>query len=140
MKEQKIIKTMQWLDMGIFPGSTVFICGFDYDEIMSLFKKKRATQWWTGIENERSLIEKGNYFGLYRSIENIKTKKEVNLFYIIIREQFTFTDEEYCKLAHEVLHICQFFLPPILNRDREWESEAYLHTHLMRQCLKALRG
>lgn len=62
------------------------------------------------------------------------------MFYIYIGEEFKFTDYEYCKLAHEVLHICQFLLPDFLDRNREFESEAYLHTHLMEQCLKAIRG
>jgi hypothetical protein len=31
-------------------------------------------------------------------------------------------------------------LPDILERDREIEAEAYLHTHLMRNILNTLRG
>jgi len=62
------------------------------------------------------------------------------LFYIILTEEFDFSDYAYCKLAHEVLHICQFILPDILNRDREYECEAYLHTHIMMQCLNQIRG
>jgi len=133
-------KVLHWLDTGIFPASVLFSYQFEYDEIISLLKQKRATYWKEGILDDKELIDGGTYFGLRRTHENLKTGVEKKLFYIIIKEEFKFTDYEYCKLAHEVLHICQFMLPAILNRDREYECEAYLHTHLMYQCLKAIRG
>ena len=34
-------------------------------------------------------------------------------------------------IAHEVLHLCQEYLPKFLNRDEEHEAEAYFHTHVM---------
>ena len=34
-------------------------------------------------------------------------------------------------LAHEMLHVCQEFLPQFLNRDEEAEAEAYFHSYLM---------
>lgn len=131
-------KVVQWLNTGIYPGTILFSCGFPYDELFDLLKKKKAADWWRGIQGEKELIESGNYFALHRLIR--KEGVDVNLFYIIINEQFNFSDYEYCKLAHEVLHICQFHLPAMLDRNREWESEAYLHTHIMQQCLKAIRG
>jgi len=118
----------------------MFSCGFEYDEIMKLLKQKKAEHWDTGISGDKELIDKGNWFGLRRVIENSKTKESKTLFYIIIKETFDFKDYSYCKLAHEVLHICQFFLPDCLDRNREYECEAYLHTRIMEQCLKVLRG
>ena len=133
-------KVLHWLDTGIFPASVLFSYQFEYDEMISLLKRKRATWWWNGLMDDKGLIDNGNYFGLARDVDNLKTKESKKLFYIIIKEEFKFTDYEYCKLAHECLHICQFMLPDILKRDREYECEAYLHTHLMDQCLKAIRG
>jgi hypothetical protein len=128
-----MIATLNWLDAGIFPVTVLISYNFDYDELIKLLKQKRATDWYNGLSDDKELIDNGNYFGLYR------TFNEKKLFYIILTEEFKFTDYEYCKLAHEVLHICQFMLQDILDRDREYECEAYLHTHLMNQCLKTIR-
>jgi hypothetical protein len=40
-------------------------------------------------------------------------------------------------LAHEMLHVCQEFLPQFLDRDEEMEAEAYFHSYLMESCYKS---
>ena len=49
--------------------------------------------------------------------------------------------EWYIAAAHECLHLCQFALPLLgtFDRNMEIEGEAYLHTHLMRQVIDAMR-
>lgn len=131
---------MHWLDTGIFPAIVMFSCGFEYEEIIKLLKIKKAIEWIQGISDHKLFIETSNYCYIKSTLKTVKTGKEKDLFYIIIKEQFTYTDYEYCKLAHECLHICQCVLPDILDRNKEHEAEAYLHTHLMQQCLKAIRG
>ena len=69
----------------------------------------------------------------------IKDGKDKTFYFIIFMEVFDFSDWHYIKLAHECLHICQFFLPTVSQREQEHECEAYLHTHLMQQALNALR-
>lgn len=137
---KKVVKCLYWFDMGIFPGTVCFSCGFSYEEIMKEFSKKKAFGWDIALSTDKQLIESGNWFGLKRVMENKKTGKEIEFYYIILKNTFTFSDEDFIKLSHEVLHICQFFLPDILNRDKETEAEAYLHTYLMRKCVAALRG
>lgn len=139
---KKKAQHLRFLDAGIFPATILFSHGYSYDELMEKLPKKDFTWWHFGLEDSKKLIDNGNYFGLKREVTHKKKGKEETrtMFYIIIKEQFLFTDYEYCKLAHEVLHICQFALPDFLNRDREYEAEAYLHTHIMKQCLTVLRG
>lgn len=137
---KKSYKVFNYLNMGIFPGTVMFICGYDYDFIIKHAKKHKIVEWIPGIEDKKQMFQKAAYFAGRSDIENTKTKKNKTLFFIYLRDQFTFTDWEYCALAHECLHICQFFIPDVLERDREIEAEAYLHTHLMSQCLKHLRG
>lgn len=136
-------KVLHWLDTGIFPATIMFSCGFTYDEIMGLLKKKKADGWIKGIESEEDikLLNNDGSWGtaIKRTIENKKKKQSTTLYYIIVKD-FDFSDGDYCKLAHEVLHICQFFLPDVLNRDDEHEAEAYLHTYIMQNCLKILRN
>lgn len=135
-------RVIHWLDTGIFPATILFSCGFTYDEIIKDLKKKKAKDWLNGLDEDKELINCKASWGMAmrRDCENTKTGEKKILFYIILKDRFDFTDGSYCKLAHEVLHICQFFLPDILNRNKEHEAEAYLHTHIMNSCLKALRG
>lgn len=140
MSKKKSKRVLTWIDTGIFPATVLFTCGYKYDEIVKTLKKEDAQDWVEGISGCKELIDDGHWFGLKRTFTNIETKEVQYFFYIILINKFDFSDDHYCKLAHECLHICQFLLPEILDRDREIEAEAYLHTHLMRQCLEAIRA
>lgn len=135
-------KVLTWLNTGIFPVTIMFSCGFTYKEVVNLLKRKKAEYWLKGFEGDkrRDLMESKTKFAYSVTVDNYKTGETKNLFYIVLPEQFTFTDHEYCVLAHEILHICQFSLPDILDRNKETEAEAYTHTHIMEQCLRALRN
>lgn len=135
----KEIQSLGFLNTGIFPVTILFSCGFDYEEIVSICREQGGDEWAIGIEEDRQLISEGTKLALRRDIIR-EGDKDLVLFYIILRDCFDFTDYSYCTLAHEVLHICQFMLPDILDRNREFECEAYLHTHIMSQCLKQIRG
>jgi hypothetical protein len=132
-------KSIQYFNAGIFPATVMFVNGFDYDEVIKHTKKHKGDTWHIALGEDREFWNKSNYAAMRRSIEHTKTGKFIDHYIIKIKEPFKFTDFEYCKLAHEVLHICQYLLPDILDRNKENECEAYLHTHLMEQCLKELR-
>lgn len=136
---KKTPKTLWWLDTGIFPAKVLFIHKFSYEETKRLLKNKKANGWLDAFHYAIGAhpSETGNWASMI-IMETKKTKEKITYFFIRI-PNFQFTDYDYCKLAHEVLHICQFFLPDVLNRNKEYEAECYLHTHLMQQCLKAMR-
>lgn len=133
MKETRK-QSLGYLNTGIFRPIILFSCGYDFDEIIDVLKKTGAEEWIGGIKDERNFIQKGHAYAMQREVDGIF------YYYIIIRDSFDFEDESYCTLAHEVLHIVQFVLLDILDRDREFECEAYLHTHIMSQCLQQIRG
>lgn len=137
---KKVVKLLYWLDAGIFPSTILFSMGFSFDEVQTEFKKKKATSWALSLSEDRERWDNSNYRAFKRVLENKKTGKEIDHFIIKIKEPFGFTDFEYCKLAHEVLHICQYMLPDILDRNEEHEAEAYFHTYLMNEILKRIRG
>jgi len=132
-------KQLHTLDAGIFPFKVMLSSGFTYDEIIKELKKQKCDQWALGLRDDKEFIGGGKNFALHRNINHPKNG-ESTFFYIIFIEPFNFSDWSMCKLAHEVLHICQFMLPLMLDRNREYECEAYLHSHLMEQALKKLRG
>lgn len=149
MKKKKIQK-IEFINFGIFPGHCLFAHQFSYEElIMTIDAEYNSKRWkddepfWKlgiGAESDKRLIDYGDYMALSRELVNASKGINKKLFYLIIKSDFKFTDYEYCKLAHEVVHLCQFYLPDVLDRNKEPEAEAYLHTHIMDQVLKILRS
>lgn len=137
--QKKNLKLLHWLNHGSYPGYTVLILGFKFDEVKRLMRKKKAMDWLDAFEwTIKQQSEKGCWVQK-TTLENLKTG-EVKHFFFIYLHSFDFSDYAYAKLAHECLHFCQFFLPDILDRNKEHEAECYLHTHMMMQCLNAIRG
>ncbi|WP_114937555.1 hypothetical protein [Mucilaginibacter endophyticus] len=121
------------IDFGVYPGKCLFVYGYTYKQMIKELKKQKCHELIAGIEGEKDFINESDYCAMHRQAGGS------HLYYIFINRKFKFIDEHYATLAHECLHICQFYLPRILDRNREHEAEAYLHTHLMLQCLKLLR-
>lgn len=140
-----MLKTIQWLNTGIFPATVMFSCGFTFHEVKAHLKKVKATEWLKAFDDpsvnemmdSRTWFAKSIVMEFWDKKQGKYTDKK-HLYFIIIPD-FHRGDNDYVKLAHEVLHICQFFLPDVLDRLKEHEAEAYLHTHLMRQILAALK-
>lgn len=132
-------KFISFLDTGIFTATVMFCVGYGYDEIITRLKKYKNDKWHITLRGDKDFWDSPNYAAMRRTADNIVTGESVTSFVIKIRDSFEFTDYEYCKLAHECLHICQYLLPDFLDRNQENEAEAYLHTHLMNQCLIELR-
>jgi len=140
MSKKKRVKLIRCFRMGSFPSMIMFSCGFSYNEIIAVLKKQKAKEWLTGISDDRELITKAKYLALHREIVSTRTERPTKqLYYLIFTEEFLFTDYSYCILAHEVLHLVQFALKPILNISEEVECFAYTHTFVMHKCLKILR-
>lgn len=122
--------------MGIFPGILLFSSGFSREELkkeLSIYKEKD----WTDAIPDKFLEGEG----LACYAQQALTKRGDKTFYYMIGfpKPFKRNDEHYIALAHEVLHICQLFLPRILNRNKEHEAEAYLHSYLMSKILNELK-
>lgn len=130
-------RTLSWLNFGSFPGSVLFANGYQYDELIATLKRKRQRSWIVALENSEALAREAQNLTLFQEIE--EKGGTYQYFFLLIQRPFEFTDEEYCILAHECLHLCQFHLSKVLNRDREFEAEAYTHTHLMKQAIAAMR-
>lgn len=137
--DKKGVRLVQYLDAGIFPFTVLLSVGFRYKKLYKHLKKTGAKGWAQAIKNDRELVNQNNYLALWRGVTLPKNGITTDYSFIIITDFFDFSDEEMVKLAHEVLHICHFALPKILNIEKEFEAYAYLHSHLMRQCLKHLR-
>ena len=140
MKRKKV-KLIRCFRAGSFPSMIMFSIGFNYDEIVKHLKKTKAKEWLHGIESDKEMINRNKYCALHREIINISTERPTKqLYYLIFTETFMFTDSSYSILAHEVLHLTQFILKPILDINEEYEAFAYTHTFIMNKCLKLIRG
>ena len=100
-----------------------------YNDYLYFFEKAKK-----GIEE--SLTKETTIAGRYYSGElpNVPNSK----FRIIILKHDWDPKNPYniVTLAHEVLHLCQEYLPKFLDRDEEHEAEAYFHTHIMTSIIK----
>lgn len=133
---------LKFLDTGIFPGTVLFCYQYTYDALIERLKKVEAeygsTGWSLGISHDQVFMSTCKKLAMKREIIHPKFGTRT-LYYIWWTDEFKFEDYDYYALAHECYHICQYHLPDILDRDKEHEAEAYLHTHLMKQCLEAIR-
>ena len=136
MSEYK--RVLSWLNFGSFPGSVLFANGYEYDELIENLKRKRCGDWIKALKPSEDLARQAKNLTIVQ--EMVDDKGTYQYFFLLMQKPFEFTDEDYCILAHECLHLCQFHLSAVLNRNKEYEAEAYTHTHLMKQALTALRG
>ena len=136
---KKRTQILHWINNGCYPGYIMFSCGFTHDELCKLLKTKKADGWLRGINGDKKLFDECKGLASQRTITDQKTGKEITLMYLYLKNSFEFTDEDYIVLSHEVLHLCQFFLPDLM-KNREIEAESYYHSHIMRQCLQILRN
>lgn len=129
-------KLITYLNFGSFPGMIQFSVGFSFDEIMDIQKDQEDGQeWMQALAVDRETFSfGGKYFAFKRELDGYQ------YFYMVFTEPFDFSDESMIILAHEIVHLCQFRLTGTLDRNAEIEAEAYTHSHIMRQCLNALRG
>lgn len=133
----ELTKTIKWIDFNLFPTSVMLSCGFSYEELLQKFGRRFPT-WVKPLAD--CINEFETCWGFVHS--NVWVDKDGQRkahYWLIIKDPFDFTDEAMVNLAHEVLHVVQFVLSDKINRDREIEFEAYFHSYLMTECLKALR-
>lgn len=123
-KQDKLVNTGN-INFGIFPGECFVCIGATVKQIAETEPDKKWKQYFeflvedgmtTNFCNE-SAVDGLTYYSLF-----IEEKKD---------------DAWFAKLAHELLHLCQFICKThVLNMIEEKESVAYLHTHLMNQVLQ----
>lgn len=123
-----------WINTGTI--GEIAICltvNLPYDRIIKHLKG----EWLEGFcfkGTAKECLENGSWLA---RIVNIESRKYL---YIHIPQKVNLKNPDHMvKLAHEVLHICQFYLPSFLNRDMEYEAEAYTHTYIMRQIISKIK-
>jgi hypothetical protein len=71
--------------------------------------------------------------GMYSFSKGKRTGEKLRM--LILKYGFSPNNPDNMRtLAHEVLHLCQEFLPTFFNRDEEMEAEAYFHSYIMLYC------
>lgn len=134
-------KGVSFIDFGTFPGVLCFAWGLSYGKIVSRLKKmgEAGEEWALGISGDEQFIDSNSCLALHRALQD-DDAKDMEMFYIIFTDKWEENVINIVKLAHEVLHILQFYLPGVLDRTKEHEAECYLHTHIMRKCLSVIYG
>lgn len=130
----KQIQTLQWLNMGSYPGYVLLSVGFNYDEIYKYLKSRKADQWIEVLEYKKEDVLNTYAFGHFSSV----LKSQKILPFIFLSKPWENTDYDHTVLAHEILHVAQFQIDHVSNSIREYEAFAYLHSHLYSQSLNYL--
>lgn len=138
MSKKKQRGFVTWIDFELYPHSLCFCYGLPYENILGILKKK-AKNYYEAIKDEHDEHKRFNFCACRR--ETVNKKGDISKYYFLFfKEKFEFKDSSYVILSHELLHICQFYLPSInVNRDKEIEAEAYFHSFLMQKCLDKIR-
>ncbi len=123
-----------WINTGTIGEIPICLTvNLPYDRIVKHLKDG----WLEGFEYKgvtKECLSNGSWLARIVTIEGRK------YLYIHIPVKVNLKDPDHMvKLAHEVLHICQFYLPTFLDRDREYECEAYTHTYIMRQVIAKIK-
>jgi hypothetical protein len=140
------------------PERVIVVKGFSYDEVVDWFKSEFSTTdhkklskikeyfiWYhdhldmfkkvqSNIDN--ALLKESTIAGSYQSAD-LPNVPGCKFRMIILKHDLEITNpHNVITLAHEVLHLCQEYLPIFLDRDEEHEAEAYFHTHIMTNIIK----
>lgn len=129
IKPKKFIK---FLDFGSYPGNLLFIYNTDY---------KNIARWASALDNSKdnwleAVVSCGEE--LNKPLITISIDTDQKYFIMKFGREFKFKAQDYIDLAHEVFHVVQFYTTDI-SQNREIEAEAYLHSHIMTQCINAIR-
>lgn len=138
--KKKVSKSkIRYINCEVFPVTVMFSVKNRHAEIIKHLKKHKASEWIAAIDGEEDFW---NSTYMHASKRDIRTKagKMKSFFFLQIRDDFDFSDDMMCDLAHECVHLCQFIMPLFLDRNKEIEAEAYFHSFLMGKCLKILRS
>jgi hypothetical protein len=134
---------LTFLNFGIVPGHCMFVCGMDEKQALKRFRKEYLScddsdVWDKSLSN---IIEDESVTTNFYACDAtfVKDGRNHRTYFIFFKEEWGGTDGSYVILAHEVLHVVQFFSAHVFDRTKEIEFEAYLHTHLMSQCLDAIQ-
>lgn len=135
----------------------VVVKGYDYEEVVDWFKdlcattkKKKLSEikdhfvWYNSMldcfkqtkkELDNAMDETSTLQGNYTSgkLDNCNGEK---FRLLILKKDLDFKNPKHVvTVAHEVLHLCQEFLPKYLDRDEEHEAEAYFHSYVMKRII-----
>lgn len=141
MSKKKPTKIIETIDFGCYPGRLMYTQGFSHKEVLKELKKAKALEWLEGFKDTKVHYDDDVAgVAIKRVVTDCPKKGDIKeLYYIIMPNGCnTKNSNNLVTLAHECLHICQLFLPEILDRTQEWEAEAYFHSYIMDKILKIL--
>lgn len=136
-KKKKGIKSFFPINFGSFSGTCLVSCGLSIKYIRKHLKKNKNGDWRKGLKETEEFSSTQLAWGIRIKVRYKKADR--HLYYILLKNPWKYTEENYITLAHEAVHICQFVLRDIMNRDEEIECEAYLHSHIMTQVLNKIK-
>lgn len=103
------------LNFGTFKGYVAMHVGNSHERFMKALNK----EWRDVVNNEVDLEYTKECFDLGAWTAMMRMHNGRTYFFLILTTPFDFSDYAMVKLAHEIVHLCQFRLRKILDRDVE---------------------
>lgn len=132
-------KAFAFIKNGIFCGHTLFVCGYSYSKLLKKLNFEKSKEWYDALNNEDTKLLLEDCFACCRVEELNGVKYPI----VFIRNKFNINNSgnnnDFVVLAHELIHLNQFYLSEFIDRNKEKECEAYFHTYMMNECLNALK-
>lgn len=133
-------KIIKFIDLGTYPGHFLFAVGMSHKEICQWLKRNRYVAHLSGLDNPETKQLMGECYGLTlkRPSTNSKNGVKYDGYTVLLREFNRKNNDHITVLAHELLHLTQFYLGERVDRTVEYECEAYFHGYVFRKCLDLL--
>jgi hypothetical protein len=141
MKYKTTKKIIASIPAGIFPTHILLIVNMNFKELKQKLLNNNDEHWFNPIQFDKKNINNSNC-ALLRPYFN-HNGTNINYFYIVLNNinynsTGTISQDDYIAISHEIVHICQFLLPIYLDRNKEHEAEAYLHSYIFNNILSLL--
>lgn len=128
-------KAFVFIKNGIFHGYTLFVCGYSYKQMLDRLNEYEEKSWFNAVNHSKAK----ELFEDAHACCRVEINDSINFPIVFIRNGFRNKRDDFVVLAHELIHLNQFYLSDFIDRNKEIECEAYFHTYMMNECLNALK-
>lgn len=128
------------IDFGMFKNEVLVALNCNYDQLLQWVTKNADKLYLATVKDEDNalIIKNGSGLTVCQTFSHPKHYDQTR--YIIwLRSLDMRSNYDISVLFHEITHLSQFFLPKVLDRNKEIEAEAYFVGYVAKQIMDIVR-